>query len=173
KPTSSGCARRSNAIRRAPRSWSPNPAAIGCCHEAHDRVTGSAKLIITSAADSGYFPLLQDAVLSVRALAPNIAIGILDLGLDAAQRGWLAERRAQLVSPGWDVSFPDQDRTPQTLKAQVARPFLPRHFPGYEMYFWLDADAWLQDWRAVEPFCAAAGRAKLAIAPEFDRAYKR
>ena len=39
----------------------------------------------------------------------------------------------------------------------MARPFLPRHFPGYEMYFWLDADAWLQDWRVVELYCAAAG----------------
>jgi hypothetical protein len=59
------------------------------------------------------------------------------------------------------------------LKAQVARPFLPRHFPDYDMYFWLDADAWLQDWRAVELFCTAAGPDKLAIAPEIDRAYKR
>jgi hypothetical protein len=41
------------------------------------------------------------------------------------------------------------------------------------MYFWLDADAWLQDWRAVELYCAAAGRDRLAIAPEIDRAYKR
>lgn len=133
----------------------------------------AGNLIITSGADSGYFPLLRDTVLSVRALAPHVAIGILDLGLGAEQRGWLAERVTHVVSPGWDVRFPHQDRTPQSLQAQVARPFLPRHFPGYEMYLWLDADAWLQDWRAVDLFCAAAGRDRLAIAPEIDRAYKR
>jgi hypothetical protein len=138
-----------------------------------DRAAHSADLIITSGADRGYFPLLQDAVLSVRALAPDVAIGILDLGLDPEQSRWLAERVTHMVRPGWDVAFPQQDRTPETLKAQVARPFLPHHFPGYEMYFWLDADAWLQDWRAVELFSTAAGRDRLAIAPEIDRAYKR
>ena len=129
--------------------------------------------MITSAADSGYFALLRDAVLSVRAHSRDVAIGILDLGLTAEQRDWLAPRVTHIVRPGWDVDFPGRDKTPETLKAQVARPFLPRHFPGYEMYFWLDADAWLQDWRAVEIYCAAAGRARLAIAPEIDRAYKR
>jgi hypothetical protein len=62
---------------------------------------------------------------------------------------------------------------PETFKAQVARPFLPRHFPGYEMYLWIDADAWLQDRRAVELYCTAAGHDRIAITPEIDRAYKR
>jgi hypothetical protein len=136
-------------------------------------VTGAGGLIVVSAADSAYFPLLQDTVASVRSLNREVAIGVLDLGLDDAERGWLAERAADVVRPGWDVDFPGRDRTPETLKAQVARPFLPRHFPGYEMYFWLDADAWLQEWRAVELYCAAAGHDKLAIVPEIDRAYKR
>ncbi|MBV9150351.1 MAG: hypothetical protein JO204_01075 [Alphaproteobacteria bacterium] len=133
----------------------------------------AAGLIIASAADSGYFPLLQDAVASVRALNSDVAIGVLDLGLAPAERDWLQERAARVVRPDWDVDFPGRERTPETLKAQVARPFLPRHFPGHEMYFWLDADAWLQEWRIVELYCKAAGRDKLAIVPEIDRAYKR
>lgn len=130
-------------------------------------------LIIVSAADSGYFALLQDAVASVRALNRDVAIGVLDLGLAEAERDWLDGQGVRLVRPGWDVDFPQQARTPQTRKAQIARPFLPRHFPGHEMYFWLDADAWLQDWAAIELYCKAAGRDKLAIVPEIDRAYKR
>ncbi len=129
--------------------------------------------IIVSAADSVYFPLLQDAVSSVGALRPEAAIGILDLGLLPEQREWLGSRVTQLVEPGWDVDFPGRERAPRTFQAQVARPFLPRHFPGYEMYFWLDADAWVQDWAVVELYCAAAGRDRLAITPEIDRAYKR
>lgn len=130
-------------------------------------------LIVVSAADSFYFPLLRDAVASVRALSADVAIGILDLGLATAETAWLAEQGACLVRPGWDVDFPDRERTREAFKAQVARPFLPRHFPGFEMYFWLDADAWLQDWRVVDLYCSAAGRDKLAITPEIDRAYKR
>ena len=130
-------------------------------------------LIVVSAADSGYFPLLQDAVASVRTLHASVAIGILDLGLAPDELAWLAAQRAHVVRPGWDVDFPGRERTREAFKAQVARPFLPGHFPGHEMYFWLDADAWLQDWRVVELYCAAAGRDRLAITPEIDRAYKR
>jgi hypothetical protein len=133
----------------------------------------SSDLIIVSAADSGYFALLRDAVLSVRALNPGVPLGVLDLGLAPDQLAWLASQAAQVVKPGWDVEFPGRERMPETFKAQVARPFLPRHFPGYGMYFWLDADAWLQEWRAVELYCRAAGTGKLAIALELDRAYKR
>ena len=135
--------------------------------------TSASDLIICSAADSGYFPLLRDAVLSVRALHTEVPIGVLDLGLLPAQLEWLAAMRVRVVRPGWDVEFPGRARMPETFKAQVARPFLPRHFPGYEMYFWIDADAWLQDWRTVELYCAAAGSDRLAITLEIDRAYKR
>ena len=130
-------------------------------------------LIIVSAADSGYFPLLRDAVMSVRALNSQVPLGVLDLGLAPDQLAWLAARAAQVVKPGWDVEFPGRERMPETFKAQVARPFLPRHFPGHEMYFWLDADAWLQQWQVVELYCRAAGRDRLAITLELDRAYKR
>lgn len=130
-------------------------------------------LIVVSAADSGYFPLLRDAVSSVRALNSHVPIGVLDLGLAPEERAWLADIQADVVRPGWDVEFPGRERMPETFKAQVARPFLPRHFPGHEMYFWLDADAWLQEWCAVELYCAAAGTEKIAIALELDRAYKR
>ncbi|MBV9551926.1 MAG: hypothetical protein JO032_03930 [Alphaproteobacteria bacterium] len=130
-------------------------------------------LIIVSGADRGYFPLLRDTVSSVRALSPAVAIGVLDLGLETEQRHWLAGEAVTVVAPDWDVQFPGRDRMPNTFKAQVARPFLPRHFPGYDLYFWIDADAWLQEWRTVEMYCAAAGGDRIAIALEIDRAYKR
>jgi hypothetical protein len=135
--------------------------------------TPSSDLIIISAGDSGYFPLLADAVMSVRALDPAVPIGVLDLGLRPEERERLTAMAARVVKPGWDVAFPGRDRAPDYLKAEFSRPFLPKHFPGHEMYFWLDADAWLQDWRAVELYCAAAAKGRLAIAVEIDRAYKR
>jgi len=53
-------------------------------------VSGADGLIVVSAADSGYFLLLQDAVASVRALNGEVAVGVLDLGLAETERDWLA-----------------------------------------------------------------------------------
>jgi hypothetical protein len=131
------------------------------------------RLLIASGADSDYFPLLRDTVLSVLAQRRDVAIGILDFGLAPEQRDWLTQRVAHLVRPGWDFDFPGRENTPEARKAQLSRPFLRRHFPDYETYLWMDADAWLQDWRAVELYLAAAGPDRLAITPEIDRAYKR
>jgi len=93
----------------------------------------SSGLIIVSAADSGYFPLLRDNVLSIRALNADVPIGLLDLGLADDQLAWLGERVTWIVRPGWDIDFPGSARMRDAFKAQVSRPFLPRHFPGYEM----------------------------------------
>jgi hypothetical protein len=136
-------------------------------------LTGARDLIIVSGADSGYFPLLRDTVLSVRSASTDVAMGVLDLGLSVSERDWLSALNIDIVVPDWDVAFPRRDRMPIAYKAQVARPFLPRHFPGYAIYLWLDADTWLQDWRAVELYCAAAQRGRLAITVEIDRSYKR
>lgn len=130
-------------------------------------------LIVIVGADGAYFPLLRDAVSSVRALNTTVAIGVLDLGLSRDQLAWLGERVSRIVAPTWDIDFPGRERMPDSFKAQVARPFLRRHFPGYGTYLWLDADAWLQDWRAIELYCAAAATGRLAITVEVDRAYKR
>jgi len=132
-----------------------------------------ARLLIASGADRDYFPLLRDTVLSVLAHQPDAALGILDLGLDREQRLWLSSRVEHIVRPAWDLNFPRRAQAPETFKAQVARPFLRRHFPGYETYLWIDADAWLQDGAAIDLYVSAAGSDKLAITPEIDRAYKR
>jgi hypothetical protein len=133
----------------------------------------ATRLLIASGSDSGYFPLLRDTVLSILAQRRSVAVGVLDFGLAPDQRAWLADRVTHLVRPGWDLDFPDRERTPETRKAQLSRPFLRRHFPGYATYLWIDADAWLQDWRAIELYVAAAGHDKLAITSEIDRSYKR
>jgi hypothetical protein len=133
------------------------------------------ELVIVSAADSGYFPLLRDLVLSIRdkEKGRTTPIGAFDLGLTAEQRAWLGEQGVALAEPGWDVDFPRRKRTPLIRKAQIARPFLRRYFPGYATYLWIDADAWVQEWSAIEMLLAAATGGKLAICPELDRSYKR
>jgi hypothetical protein len=132
------------------------------------------EVVIVSAADSGYFPLLRELVLSIRDKEAGRAapIGVFDLGLAADERTWLAAYGVAMAEPGWDVDFPRRKQTPLIRKAQIARPFLRRYFPGYATYLWIDADAWVQDWRAVELFFRAAADGRLAIVPELDRAYR-
>jgi hypothetical protein len=131
--------------------------------------------VIVSAADSGYFPLLRDLVSSIRdnPAGADAPIGIFDLGLSLAEREWLGTQRVAMAEPGWDVDFPNRKQTPLLRKAQIARPFLRRYFPGYVDYLWIDADAWVQEWSAVEMLRAACADGKLAICPELDRSYKR
>ncbi len=78
-----------------------------------------------------------------------------------------------MAEPGWDLDFPRRGETPAIRRAQIARPFLRRYFPGYASYLWIDADAWVQEWSAVEMLLTAAAGGKLAICPEIDRSYKR
>ncbi|HXP32356.1 MAG TPA: hypothetical protein VN832_14780 [Stellaceae bacterium] len=128
---------------------------------------------IVSASDAGYFDLLQGLVRSLRAGAGDrrFALSILDLGLAEEQRRWLADSGAALERPGWDLDFPGRALLPEHYKAMAARPYLPRHFPGYDVYLWIDADAWVQDRAVLDIFIRAAWRGQLAIVPEIDRGY--
>ena len=133
------------------------------------------RFTIATAADAGYFPLLRDLVTSIRdkPQGRQAPLSVLDLGLAADHLAWLEHQGATVVAPDWDVTFPGMETTPRVLRAQVSRPFLPKHFPGYDIYLWIDADAWVQDWRVIELYLSVARQGELAIAAEIDRAYKR
>ncbi len=126
---------------------------------------------IVIAADSRYFPLAQEAILSIRAFpeGQTAEICYLDLGCTTEQRTWLARHTNRIAQAKWDLDFPGRDTTPDYLKAMVGRPFLPEYFPGYEVYLWLDADAWVQTWEAIPWLVAAAQKYGLAIVSELDR----
>jgi hypothetical protein len=136
-------------------------------------MTEAAGAIVCTAADAPYFPLLKSLVRSLAdgPLARQLPVGVLDLGLTEDQRAWLEGRGARLVVPGWDVDFPGRDKAPAFYRAMTARPFLPRHFPGYALYQWIDSDAWVQDDAVLAIFLEAAASGLLAIVPEFDRGY--
>jgi len=135
--------------------------------------------ILITAADAGFFPLLRDLLLSVAEHRPDagsraaVALGVCDLGLTAKQRAWVAGRVDRIVEPGWDLALPEevQAAKPQ-LRALTLRPFLPRYFPGYETYLWVDADVWLQNWQGVDFYIRGARSAHMAATPHVDRAYR-
>jgi len=133
-----------------------------------------ARVIIVTAADANYAALAADLLASIAAAPESrgIAIGFLDIGLDPAQRARIASTGATVVTPGSDYDFARHATPPKSyLKAHTARPHLPRHFPGFDIYVHMDADTWLQDWRALELYISAAAERGLAITPEVDRSY--
>lgn len=101
-----------------------------------------------------------------------MALGILDCGLTEEQRGWLATQGAISVTPDWDFDFPARAKLKDGYKALTARPFLPRYFPGFDLYFWIDADCWVQQGDALALFQRAARTGALAVAPEIHRSMR-
>ncbi len=130
-------------------------------------------MIIVSASSAEYFHFLQGMVLSVREKAEGagFAIGVLDLGLSEEQKAWLASQKVTLAIPEWGFGLNDGSGAPLPLKAILARPFYPKYFPGHDLYMHLDADAWVQDWGAVELYRAGAAQGIMAVTPEIDRSF--
>jgi hypothetical protein len=131
------------------------------------------RTILVTAANSPFFPLLQDWVLSIRdhEESRNVDLGVLDVGLTDEEREWVKGRVSHLVKPGWDLDLGKQEGASEHVKALTVRPFLPEHFPGYDIYIWLDGDTWVQSWFAVDLLIRAAERGSLGVVPEIDRAY--
>ena len=134
------------------------------------------KNVIISLADSNYFELLNELVDSITSFEErkNIAICILDAGLTDQQRDILSKKVDEIKSAEWDIdvsAFKVKGR--EWLKSQVSRAFLPNYFPGYEKYLWIDADAWVNSWDAIELYFKGCENNKLSISTSADRAYGR
>lgn len=132
------------------------------------------KTVIVTATDNQYFELAKGLLLSIREnpQGTDMPVAVLDVGLDDWQLSWIRELPvSHIVQPEWDIQFPDVDRQKSGFKAMVARPFLPVHVPGYDLYQWIDSDAWVQDWSALELYWEAASIAEAAVTPEIDRSY--
>ena len=74
--------------------------------------------------------------------------------------------------PQWDFDFPGRAKLKDGYKALTARPFLPRYFPGFDLYLWIDGDCWVQQGDAIALFLAAARTGALAVAPEIHRSMR-
>ncbi len=129
-------------------------------------------LLVTSA-NHVFFDLVIEAIASVRDLGSlgGLEIAILDIGLHDWQVAALSSEVQHIVKPGWAIDFPGQATASPVLRSQIARPFLPDLFPGYEMFLWMDADVWIQDALALPLYCEAAAGGDLAITPEIHRYY--
>jgi len=133
------------------------------------------KNVIVSLADSNYFNLLNELVDSIKSFekSKNIAICILDAGLSEQEKNILSKKVDEIKLAEWDIDVPAfkvKDR--EWLKSQVSRAFLPKYFPNYEKYLWIDCDAWVNDWNSVELYFKACENGKLGITQTLGPGYK-
>ena len=133
------------------------------------------KNVIVSLADSNYFPLLDELINSIKRFkeSTNVAICILDAGLTNEQKEKLSKKVDEIKSAEWDIEVPDNKvKGREWLKSQVSRAFLPKYFPSYDKYLWIDCDAWVNDWKTIELYFKACDHEKLGITQTIGPGYK-
>jgi len=133
------------------------------------------KNVIVSLADSNYFELLNELVDSIKSFeqSKDTAICILDAGLTEQQRNELSKKVDEIKSAEWDIDVPAfKVKGREWLKSQVSRAFLPKYFPTYEKFLWIDCDAWVGDWNSIELYFKACENGKLGITQTFTPGYK-
>ena len=133
------------------------------------------KNVIVSLADKNYFDLLNELIDSIQSFAKSkdIAICILDAGLTEQQRNILSSKVDEIKSAEWDIEVPAfKIKGKEWLKSQVSRAFLPKYFPIYEKFLWIDCDAWVNDWNCIELYFKACENGKLGITQTFTPGYK-
>ena len=130
---------------------------------------------IVSLADANYFDLLNELVNSILQFkeSDDVDICILDAGLTDEQKTTLSKKVKQIKKAEWDIEVPDYKiGKKEWLKSQVSRAFLPKYFPGYKKYLWIDCDAWVNDWNSVELYFKACENGKLGITQTLGPGYK-
>ena len=133
------------------------------------------KNVIVSLADSNYFQLLDELINSIKRFkeSSNVAICILDAGLTNEQKKILSTKVDEIKLAEWDIEVPDSKiKGREWLKSQVSRAFLPKYFPSYEKYLWIDCDAWVNDWNTIEIYFKACDDGKLGITQTIGPGYK-
>ena len=134
----------------------------------------NSKAIVTLA-DSNYFELLNELIDSINKHddSKSISICILDAGLTDQQRKDLKGKVYAIKKAEWDIKVPGYKvLKKEWLKSQVSRAFLPKYFPEFEKYLWIDCDAWINSWSAVELYFKACDNGKLGITQSIGPGYR-
>ncbi|MCC7274698.1 MAG: hypothetical protein IT561_18660 [Alphaproteobacteria bacterium] len=134
----------------------------------------SSKVALVTGCDKRYTPLLLGFLESVRDAGTLEACDVIVFDIDFTE-SQIALLRQFDVRMRKTSDLPTIFSPADPLGRDVVvsyRTALPELFPGYEIYIYMDVDVWLQDAGAISILITAAGSRSLAIAFEFDRAYR-
>jgi len=124
------------------------------------------KVTIVTASDDRYAPLLYELIRSIRDKpeSADIDISVIATGMSPVIAELFSELADNLVDGYWTIKVPGwRMRNRKWLQARAAKPYLPDYFPGYDVYLWIDADAWVADWRAIELILEGCRNGSLAM----------
>ena len=130
---------------------------------------------IVSLADEKYFNLLEELIESIKSFneSKNVAICVLDAGLNQDQINKIKNKVDEIKKAEWDIEVSSlKVKGKEWLKSQVSRAFLPKYFPNYKKYLWIDCDAWVNDWSSIELYFKACDKGKLGITQSIGPGYK-
>ena len=130
---------------------------------------------IVSLADEKYFELLEELIDSIKSFpeSKNIAICVLDAGLSQNQIDKIKNKVDEIKKAEWDIEVSSlKVKGKEWLKSQVSRAFLPKYFPNYKRYIWIDCDAWVNDWSSIDLYLRACDKGKLGITQSVGPGYK-
>ena len=150
----------------------------------------TTRVAIVSAANSRYMSLLRGLVRSVLDVIPasdeevattfpymrraknkahEFSFSVLDCGLLPHDIEWLTVRGVSVVSINQPTLEHSRTFEPGNI-GFTERHALPTHVPGFDIYMWIDADAWVQSFsKGIWPYLTYAETHDVAIVPEIDR----
>ena len=130
---------------------------------------------IVSLADEKYFNLLEELIDSIKSFpeSKNIAICVLDAGLNQDQINKIKNKVDEIKKAEWDIEVSSlKVKGKEWLKSQVSRAFLPKYFSSYKKYLWIDCDAWVNDWSSIALYFKACDNGKLGITQSIGPGYR-
>lgn len=130
------------------------------------------KTAIISLADSKYFELLNELVDSILShpQSKEISICILDGGLEKWQIEILEKKVYKVIVPNINLQINrlGLEKKPYLLGC-YSRLFLRDIFPEFDRYIWIDSDAWVNSWIAIDQLIKGSTDGKIAISSMSDR----
>ncbi len=127
--------------------------------------------LVVTGSDEKYFPLVVELLTSIRAQDHWVDVGVIDAGMTSAQKEELQAVYGCIVR-----SFkPESERLKMAiakrpaLAVNLGKLWLDVLFPEFETLIFLDADTWVQDWKAIDWLAGGASKNALAIVPTWNR----
>ena len=123
------------------------------------------QVLFFTSCNARFFPLCIDLINSIKAAKGALPrMRVLDLGLAPQQLAELKKHVEGVIEPAWELG--QQPSYPSWFRGLIARPFLPKYASDADILVWIDADAWVQQWRPVDNLITAARDGALAIVEE-------
>ena len=131
----------------------------------------NSNIAIVTSADENYFEMLNELINSIlrHESKQNIKICVVDGGLNEAQIQELKKKVFSIKKVKHNLQGLSKFENTKYFAGLVSRVFLRETFPEFEKYIWIDSDAWVNSWKAIDYLIEASSDGKLAAVATADR----